>query len=300
MPWWRSAHTPEIDSEQLNAVIDRNVALARRLGAPERELLGTLTVELLRAKDWEAANEFTLTPEITVTLAANAAIPILAIGIDVYDRVHTIIVRPTAARSSGLRAGPSAGTVSDDEVWTDGISLPDRGPVAISWDVARHESRHPAAGRNVVIHEFAHKIDMSDGLADGTPPASRPKPYQLGSATGRRIWPSRAPRLRRRTPPLRMDKPRRVFRCGHRNVLLHPSRSRRRQTHPVPSTRRLLPPRPRLKRSRMSCHLAMCSPAGRSSLAGSNDGNDTPRRCRCGLVSHSQFDAAGDRQHDAR
>ena len=170
MPWWRSAHTPEIDSEQLNAVIDRNVALARRLGAPERELLGTLTVELLRAKDWEAANEFTLTPEITVTLAANAAIPILAIGIDVYDRVHTIIVRPTAARSSGLRAGPSAGTVSDDEVWTDGISLPDRGPVAISWDVARHESRHPAAGRNVVIHEFAHKIDMSDGLADGTPP----------------------------------------------------------------------------------------------------------------------------------
>jgi MtfA peptidase len=174
MPWWRSAHTPEIDSEQLDAVIDRNVALARRLDAPERELLAELTVELLRSKDWEAANGFALTPEITVTLAANAAIPILAIGLDVYNRVHTIIVRPTAARSTGLRAGPLAGTVSDEEVWTDGISLPDRGPVAISWDVAEYESRHPAAGRNVVIHEFAHKIDMSDGLADGTPPLRGP------------------------------------------------------------------------------------------------------------------------------
>ena len=174
MPWWRSAHSPEIDSEQLNAVIDRNVALARRLAAPERELLAELTVELLRSKDWEAANEFALTPEITVTLAANAAIPILAIGLDVYDRVRTIIVRPTVALSTGLRSGPLAGTVSDDELWTDGISMPDRGPVAISWDAARHESRHPSAGRNVVIHEFAHKIDMANGSADGTPPLRGP------------------------------------------------------------------------------------------------------------------------------
>ncbi len=174
MPWWRSAHSPEIDSEQLNAVIDRNVALARRLAVPERELLAELTVELLRSKDWEAANEFALTPEITVTLAANAAIPILAIGLDVYDRVRTIIVRPTVALSTGLRSGPLAGTVSDDELWTDGISMPDRGPVAISWDAARHESRHPSAGRNVVIHEFAHKIDMANGSADGTPPLRGP------------------------------------------------------------------------------------------------------------------------------
>ena len=70
---------PEIDSEQLNTIIDRNVALARRLAAPERELLAELTVELLWSKDWEAANRFALTPEITVKLAANAAIPILAI-----------------------------------------------------------------------------------------------------------------------------------------------------------------------------------------------------------------------------
>ncbi len=175
MPWWRSAHTPDIDREQLDAIIGQNVALARPLSAPERERLADLTVELIRVKDWEAANGFTLRPDITITLAANAALPILAVGLDAYDRVHSIIVRPSAALSTGLRSGPSAGTFSDDKVWTDGISLPDRGPLAISWDVALQESRHPEAGQNVVIHEFAHKIDMSDGPADGTPPLRGPR-----------------------------------------------------------------------------------------------------------------------------
>jgi MtfA peptidase len=170
MAWWRSARTPDINAEHLATVIDRNVALARRLDRNTRELLAALTVELLRAKEWEAANGFVLTPEMGITLSANAAIPTLGIGLAAYERVHTIIVRPTSALSAGLRTGPAAGTVSDEAVWTDGISLPDRGPIAISWDVALHESLHPFDGRNVVIHEFAHKIDMSDGMADGTPP----------------------------------------------------------------------------------------------------------------------------------
>jgi MtfA peptidase len=170
MAWWRSARTPKIEAEQLTAVIDGNVALARRLAAPQRELLTAFTVELLRAKHWEAANEFVLTPEMGITIAANAAIPILGLGLAAYDRVQTIIVRPSSALSTGLRSGPVAGTVSDEAVWTDGISLPNRGPIAISWDVAIDESLRPQAGRNVVIHEFAHKIDMSDGMADGTPP----------------------------------------------------------------------------------------------------------------------------------
>jgi Mlc titration factor MtfA (ptsG expression regulator) len=44
------------------------------------------------------------------------------------------------------------------------------GPLVLSWDAALAESRWPGRGRNVVIHEFAHKIDMSDGYLDGSPP----------------------------------------------------------------------------------------------------------------------------------
>ena len=42
----------------------------------------------------------------------------------------------------------------------------------MAWDAARYDARHPGTGRNVVIHEFAHKLDMLDGLVDGTPPVT--------------------------------------------------------------------------------------------------------------------------------
>jgi MtfA peptidase len=37
------------------------------------------------------------------------------------------------------------------------------------------EGRDPDAGHNVVIHEFAHQLDFSDRLADGTPPLGDPE-----------------------------------------------------------------------------------------------------------------------------
>ena len=45
----------------------------------------------------------------------------------------------------------------------------DRGPVLLAWDEARFAARHRGRGRNVVLHEFAHKMDMLDGVIDGTP-----------------------------------------------------------------------------------------------------------------------------------
>src|SRR6266850_34603 len=39
------------------------------------------------------------------------------------------------------------------------------GPVVLSWDAAAHD-----ALMNVVIHEFAHKLDMLNGTVDGMPP----------------------------------------------------------------------------------------------------------------------------------
>ena len=41
------------------------------------------------------------------------------------------------------------------------------------------EGRHPEEGQNVVYHEFAHQLDMLDGLVDGTPPLETPQQYRL-------------------------------------------------------------------------------------------------------------------------
>ncbi len=49
------------------------------------------------------------------------------------------------------------------------------GPVVLSWDAAAHDPEI-----NVVIHEFAHKLDMLNGAADGMPP--------LHAGMDRRAW----------------------------------------------------------------------------------------------------------------
>ena len=44
------------------------------------------------------------------------------------------------------------------------------GPVMIVWSSAAARGANPRLGRDVVLHEFAHKLDMLDGTIDGTPP----------------------------------------------------------------------------------------------------------------------------------
>ena len=46
------------------------------------------------------------------------------------------------------------------------------GPVMLSWHDVRAAGESAAWGYNVVIHEFAHVLDMGDGVADGVPPQS--------------------------------------------------------------------------------------------------------------------------------
>jgi hypothetical protein len=56
-----------------------------------------------------------------------------------------------------------------------------QGPVVLVWDEIKKSTRHPKSGHNVVFHEFAHKLDMLDGSADGVPPLQTKKEYQRWS-----------------------------------------------------------------------------------------------------------------------
>ena len=44
------------------------------------------------------------------------------------------------------------------------------GPVILSWRHAQAGAADADDGENVVLHEFAHKLDMMNGAVDGTPP----------------------------------------------------------------------------------------------------------------------------------
>jgi len=154
-------------------IVEDHVAVWRFLDDEEREVIEGFTDWLLRHKHWEAANGFELVDEITVTIAVQAALLVLGRSVDDYREVSAIIVYPAAMQSGGVYAGPVSGTVTDGPVPIIGEAHDRRGPVLLAWDEAEEAARTLGSGHNVVFHEFAHKLDMWDGMIDGTPRLER-------------------------------------------------------------------------------------------------------------------------------
>jgi hypothetical protein len=50
--------------------------------------------------------------------------------------------------------------------------------VILTWNAVRRSAKNPDLGHNVVYHEFAHKLDMLDGAADGVPPLRNDAEYE--------------------------------------------------------------------------------------------------------------------------
>ncbi len=136
----------------------------------ERARLEMLALQLLVELHWEAAADFELTEDIEVTIAADAAVLLLGLADDSFGGVRTVLVHPTTVVLQGEHS-QVAGIVSDGPMPILG-QADLHGPVLIVWDAVLAEARHPGSGHNVVFHEFAHRLDMLTGSADGTPPMS--------------------------------------------------------------------------------------------------------------------------------
>lgn len=154
-------------------IIGEHISHWRHLDDDEQALLLEITEWLLVHKSWEAANGFALDDTIRTVIAAQAALLILGLTVDHYGQVTAIIVHPSTSMQRGERAGPVSGTATDDLLPIYGLAQERRGPVVLAWDQALSAARHPERTHNVVFHEFAHKLDMLDGMIDGTPPLDR-------------------------------------------------------------------------------------------------------------------------------
>jgi MtfA peptidase len=138
----------------------------------ERGRLGELAQALLVSKRWEAARGFVITDEVRTLVSAHAALLVLELGVEHYDEVGTIVLRsgPMRRREPVPHWGRVEGVVDGSPSPVDGEAHGGAGPVMVSWNAARREAANPGLGRDVVLHEFAHKLDMLDGMIDGTPP----------------------------------------------------------------------------------------------------------------------------------
>lgn len=144
--------------------------------ADQHAVLERLVMGFLASKRFEAARGFTLSDEIRVTIAANACLLIVGLDLGWYRDVTTVIVYPSVAIRSGKRS-LGGGIESDGPTSLAGEAML-HGPVMIAWDQTLGAARHPESGHNVVYHEFAHKLDMADGAANGVPRMANPDAYQ--------------------------------------------------------------------------------------------------------------------------
>jgi Mlc titration factor MtfA (ptsG expression regulator) len=157
-------------ADDWEAVVSEHLGIWRTFDSSERDRLAGIADWLLRHKHWEAARGFELDDIVPTIIAVQAGILVLALDIGFYREVSAIVVFPTTIFSHGPHAGPVPGTLSDDVVPLLGQAQDRHGAILVAWDDAHRAARHPGHGRNVVFHEFAHKIDMLDNLIDGTPP----------------------------------------------------------------------------------------------------------------------------------
>lgn len=146
--------------------------LCGHLDAEARARHRAETERLHRRIRWETPDGFDLDDAMRATIVNLAAI--LAAGLaerdDPFAQVRSVIVHPGAFRVLERRAPRSGGLVRTGGRSLAGQSGHGHGPVVLSWAQVRGDLRRPGGGRNVVLHEFAHKIDQLDGFADGLPP----------------------------------------------------------------------------------------------------------------------------------
>lgn len=130
---------------------------------PDTQKLKDLVILLLAEKEFSGAHGIEVSDAMRVSIAAQACLPILELGLDWYRGWRGIVVHPGDFRVRRAETD-EAGVVHE---WDDdlaGEAMPG-GPVVLSWDAAAHD-----LAMNVVIHEFTHKLDMLNGAADGLPP----------------------------------------------------------------------------------------------------------------------------------
>lgn len=150
-------------------MVARNVAHWRRLSPEQQRELERRVLVFVVEKHWEGCNGLEVTDEMRVTIAAQACLLVLAFEQEYYDHVLSILIYPTAFVAPDVQITRAGVVIQGDEVRSGEAWY--RGPVIVSWEDALAGGRQEDPGRNLVLHEFAHQLDMLGGRElNGTPP----------------------------------------------------------------------------------------------------------------------------------
>ena len=151
-------------SEAQWARVERGLPFLDSLSAADRARLRAMALEFVAQKEWHGAQGLKLTADIQLAIALQACLPVLNLGLESYRGWVGIIVYPGDFVIPRQQVDED-GLVHEFDDTVAGEAW-EGGPVLLSW----FDDPQQADGMNVVIHEFAHKLDMLNGPPDGLPP----------------------------------------------------------------------------------------------------------------------------------
>ena len=133
--------------------------------------LSALAAVILHRKTITPIGDLVLDGTDRACLAALCCLPLLEFGAQGLHGWSQLIVYPGAFRVN--RSHVDAAGVAHE--WQDELigEAWDAGPVVLSWADVESDCAAPNEGYCVAAHEIAHKLDLLDGVLDGTPPLPR-------------------------------------------------------------------------------------------------------------------------------
>jgi Mlc titration factor MtfA (ptsG expression regulator) len=186
--WWlglqrrreaRAVERHAIPDELWRSTLDRLPFVAKR-PAPELERLRRMASLFLSRKEFSGAQGFVVDDGIALAVAVQACLPVLELGLGCYDAFVGIVIHADTVVAR-REVTDEHGIVHHYDEELAGEAM-EGGPLMLSWADVLPASDAAAVPQayNVVIHEFAHVLDMRDGAADGVP--------LLPSPAARRAW----------------------------------------------------------------------------------------------------------------
>ncbi len=147
-------------------ILEKNVSIYSLLPQNLREELHGRINIFLDEKEFIGCAGLQISNEIRVTIAGNACILLLKRDKRCFPRFTTILIYPDTyvsreVKSDGLVVVYEE-SVRAGESWY-------RGPVVLSWADVMRGSLNNSDGHNVVLHEFAHKLDEENEIMNGLP-----------------------------------------------------------------------------------------------------------------------------------
>ena len=150
----------------------------RQALAADDQRLRQLVAAFLNRKEFTGAQGLVVTDAMAVAVASQACLPLLHMAADAagsadqaldwYDDFVTIVLHPGDMLARRVTQGPD-GVIHAYQEPLRGEAM-EGGPVTLSWQAVAEAGQDIPAGNNLVIHEFAHKLDMRNGVANGCPP----------------------------------------------------------------------------------------------------------------------------------